>query len=209
MAPFVPVPNVVKVSVRGRSSELNWANVLHFVYGGAPPSLPSVTGFASLVFEEYASEIVPLMGSWASLSEVVVTDLSSASSNVGTAGSTTPGTATGEKLPASVAVLASYPTTLRYRGGHPRTYLFCGVQANLEDQSTWTTDFVDTVTSSWGDVLGSLVGETVDGTTYTSQCAVSYRSGGIARETPVVLPISSFTVELAIASQRRRMRRRT
>jgi hypothetical protein len=206
---FTPVPNVVKLAVQGTSSDLRWENVLHYVYGGAPPSLPSVTGLAEAMFNEYVDAIIPLTSDDASIDQVVVTDLSSSSSNVGTYGTATPGSAGGETLPASVAVLASYPVTLRYKGGHPRSYIFAGVQADLQDQSNWTSAFITEITDAWGNFIATPVGDTISGTTYTSQCAVSYRSADAYRETPVVMPITGFTILAPIASQRRRMRRRS
>jgi len=207
--PFTPVANVVKVIVKGTSSDLRWANVLHYVYGGAPPSEPSVSGLAEFMFNEYVSQISPLSHADTSVDEVEVIDLSSASSNVGTYGSATPGSAGGDVLPASVSVLASYPVTLRYKGGHPRSYIFAGVQADLQDMSNWTSAFITEITDAWGNFIGTPVGDTISGTTYTSQCAVSYRSGDAFRETPVVMGIASFVINAPIASQRRRMRRRT
>jgi hypothetical protein len=207
--PFTPVPGVVMVRFEGTSSDLRWNNVLHYVYGGAPPSLPSVAGLAEAMFNEYVAAIVPLMHADASIDQCVVTDLSSAMSNVGTFGSATPGSAGGDVLPASVAVLASYPVALRYKGGHPRSYIFAGVQSDLQDMSNWGSGFIAEITDAWGNVLATPVGDTISGTTYTGQCAVSYRSGREYRETALPLPISSFTILQAVASQRRRMRRRT
>ena len=207
--PFTPVANVVKLIVRGTSSDLRWNNVLHYVYGGAPPSEPSVSGLAEAMFNEYVAAITPLSHADTSIDEVEVIDLSSASSNVGIYGSATPGSAGGDVLPASVSVLASYPVTLRYKGGHPRSYIFAGVQSDLQDMSNWTSAFITEITDAWGNFIATPVGDTISGTTYTSQCAVSYRSGDAYRETPVPMGISSFVIGAPIASQRRRMRRRT
>jgi hypothetical protein len=207
--PFTPVPGVVKVITTGTSSDLRWANVLHYIYGGAPPSEPSVAGLAQAMFTSYTADISPLSHADTSVDLVTVIDLSSASSNVGAYGAPNPGSAGGEVLPASVAVLASYPVTLRYKGGHPRSYIFAGVQSDLQDMSNWTSAFITEITSAWGNFINTPVGDTIGGTTYTSQCAVSYRSGDAFRETPVVMGISDFLITAPIASQRRRMRRRT
>jgi hypothetical protein len=207
--PFTPVPNVVKMVIAGTSSELRWNNVLHWVYGGAPPSLPSVSGFAEEAFTEWVSVMVPLCDVNTTVDSVTVIDLSSADSNVGVYGTATAGTRTGALLPASLAALVSYPVSLRYKGGHPRTYLFVGVQPDLLNQSQWTEDFVADINGAWSGFQGTLAGATIDGTTYTGQCAVSYKAAGEFRETPIPLPINLFNVEQTCSSQRRRMRRRT
>ena len=209
--PFTPVPNVVKVIIDGTSSDLNWNNVLHMIYGGAPPTLASVTALAEFIYNQFVDQFATLMPVVSSVQRVTVIDLSSASSNVGIYEANTAGGSVGELLPASVAFLVSYPVSLRYRGGHPRTYLFIGVWSDLADQSHWSTDFVASATTAITDFQASIVGTTEGGTTYTSQCAVSYRSADAWRETPLPLAISTgvFEIGTQIASQRRRMRRRT
>ena len=211
MALFIPVPNVCKVQIKGRSSDLSWANVLHVQYTGAPPNLASVNALATNVLGAFAANMISSMPTASEVTECVVTDLSSATSNVGTDSTVTPGSSGGELLPASVAMLVDYPVSLRYRGGHPRTYLFCGVQGDLQDQSNWLDTFVAHIQTAWGDTLGAMLGVTLDGTSYTTQCAVSYRSGGLPRVTPLVMSIvtGTYQVQQEVASQRRRMRRRT
>jgi hypothetical protein len=211
MALFVPVPNVAKIQIKGRSSDLSWANVLHVSYAGAPPNLASVNDLATNILGAFAAQMLTWMPTASHVDEVVVTDLSSASSNVGSDSTTSPGTNGGGLIPASAACLVDYPISLRYRGGHPRTYLFVGVDSSLVDQSNWTDTFVGEIQVAWGNVLGSFIGQTYDGTSYGAQCAVSYRSGGAPRVTPVVLPFvtGSYQVQKEVASQRRRMRRRT
>jgi hypothetical protein len=205
---FTPVPNVVKVLVKGTSSDLNWANVVHYHYIGAPPSLPSVTDLATALADAYVADLIPLTSPDASFTGITVTDLSSASSSVATVDDSTAGGAGGSALPASVAVLASYTTTLRYRGGHPRNYIFVGVEADLQDQSHWTTDFVSEVQGAWTSFLNAGIAS-LGGTTYDAYVAVSYRSADAYRTEPVVLSLTPPFCGPQIASQRRRMRRRT
>jgi len=210
--PALPdVPNVVRVQVLGTSSELSWANVMHWQYTGAPPNSASVNDFAAAFLTAFAGNVASLMDTATTIEECIVTDLSSPSSNVGHSSAATAGTNGGGILPANVAVLITYPIALRYRGGHPRQYLFVGTSGELEDQSTWTTAFITSVSDAWAAVIASVTGHTFDGTAYTGQCAVSYRTAGAPRVTPVVLPFISgdFTAETRCASQRRRMRRRT
>lgn len=212
MTALPPVPNVVRATVSGTSSELNWANVMHWRYTGSPPNSASVNDFAAALLGGYNGNMAPIMADDTTITGCVVTDLSSDTSNVGTAEGATAGTLGSEILPANSAALVTYPITVRYRGGHPRQYLFVGTANELQDQSTWTTDFVNDVTDAWAAVQATVTDVSFDGTAYTNQCAVSYRTAKAPRPAPGYLVLnfsSAFNVEVRLASQRRRMRRRT
>ena len=211
MPPLPSVPNVIRLAFKGTSSELNWENVLHYSYSGPAPTVAACVAIATAWWNEATIGFPAEMPPAAHMDLVTVTDLSSSSGAQGSFGTPTDGTRTGGLLPASVAVLADYPSSFRYRGGHPRSYIFAGVQTDLTDQSTWGSAFVTPLQSVWQLMLASIVGTAFSGTTITEQCAVSYYSAGARRVTPLVMPIpsDSATLSLKIASQRRRMRRRT
>ena len=206
--PLPPSPQTVRINIFGTSSELNWANVLHALYAGAAPSSTSCSLLANAIYGALLTNMIPLMTTDQSIDGVIVTDIASDTGNTGEAVGATVGTSSAPPLPASVAVLANYEIARRYRGGHPRSYVFCGGQTDLQDQSTWAADFIDDVQASWAAVLASII-STYGGTSYTNQANVSYVNEGSRRDTPVRDVILAMTVSPRIASQRRRMRRRT
>jgi len=144
------------------------------------------------------------------LGSVVLTDLSSASGaqgidTVNQAGSGGASCATG-----NACVLVTYPSALRYRGGHPRSYLPPPQINILADDAHITTAGATAWATGWGDVLTTLYGSTSGGTTLSGQCAVSYVTAKAERVTPVVMAIASgsASVKTQLASQRRRIGRK-
>lgn len=210
--PALPsVPDVIKVVLKGRKSAKAWANVLHYVYSGAPPSLSDVTAVASDVAGFWNTFMKPRATADAQLEGVEVTDLASPmGSQVDHIITPIVGTNGEDPLPNNVAFLSDYPVALRYRGGHPRTYWLGGGDGDLFSAGSswilWNPAFVVAMGTSIQGMLNSLPGATYGGTVIGDQCAVRYNGGGARLVTPIVLPLTSFSVEVNVASQRRRSR---
>jgi hypothetical protein len=156
-----------------------------------------------------AALLQPLMDNDTTIVQAVGTDLSSLSGTQIASRIDLPGTRTGATLPASVAALINYNSSFRYRGGHPRSYFLVGVDTDILDQSTWTAGFVAELGGLADSIGPSFAAGTSGGTTFTNQCAVSYRTAGARRVAPpyVIMPIATATASNGMASQRRRMRR--
>lgn len=218
MPPLPNVPNVLKVEFAGTDSGGRpWANVTHFQWSGATPSVSMCQGFADQLGTSWATYMAPLQPAATSLETVKVTDLSSSMGASFEASVPTAGTREGAFLPASAAALVSYPGAgPRYRGGHPRQYLLVGVQADLVDEAHWTTDFVTAFEDGWRNEMTVYVGDVIDGTTIDTQCAVSYYTTDYAtiphtrirKTVPDVYVISSYVGQPQLASQRSRIGRR-
>jgi hypothetical protein len=207
IVPLEPVPGVVKINLAGSSSVRNWENVFHAQYSGSPPTAAALDSAALDLGAVFAAELAPQMPADGTIETVTITDLSSSSGaqaifNVGT-----PGSNVGAIIPASAAFLVNYNSSFRYRGGHPRTYYFVGVQADLLNQSTWTPTFVDAMQAA-ASAVHTALGSTAGGLPLTSQCAVSYVTAGSRRLVPVIMPITTATATNGVATQRRRLRKR-
>lgn len=219
MPPLPPVPNVLKVEIKGTyTSGYDWANVLHFTYGGGAPTSGDCASIASTVWGEYNSEFIPSTVPQQSLELVVVTDLASSTAATGEYVQHQVGTSSADKLPGNVCVLVSKYVPVRYRGGHPRTYLAIGADENLQDQGHWNSSFVTNTLTNWTNFIDGIIG-TVAGTTAVGQeCAVSYYTtdysttppSRVRRVAPVVydIPVDGYSIQAEIASQRRRIGRK-
>lgn len=221
-APLQPVPGVLRVVLEGfvdtSAADTLWANVLHFTYGGTPPSGATCGAIGANIGGAWNAQVASLCPSPTTLQLVTVTDLSSASSGEGTAEVLHPGTRGDDSIPANAAVLISYPVTTRYKGGHPRTYLYCLGNADLSGATNWSTAATAEVQTKWGNFLGQCTIAGTGGTTISSFCAVRYRSkfganGGPPHyylTTPIVIPIGSTSgiARQQMASQRGRIERR-
>jgi len=219
MPPLPSVPNVIKVAVKGTyTSGYNWANVFHWTYGGTPPSPSACATLAAQIFNTYGGQFLQDMPPIQSMTDCVVTDLSSPTGGEGTFHNVTAGQSTADKLPGNVCTLVSKTIFQRYRGGHPRTYLPIGTDENLADQAHWNSAFVTHVTATWQSFVDSVVGLSDGGATLGQECAVSYYETDytvtphrrVRRAVPVVydIAIDGYTIRAELASQRRRIGRR-
>jgi len=213
--PALPnVPQVVKIAVKGQVGIYNWVNVFHAKYTGAAPSVSTCETFADNIGASWAAYITGLQDTSTVMSEVTVTDLTSPESASGVAAATNTGSRSGDFLPASACFLTNYPISLRYRGGHPRTYWSIGVWSDLLDPSHWTGGdggFVSIASGAIANFLNGIWGMTAGATVLAQMGAVSYNTAGARRGTPVWLPYASasaFNAQAELASQRRQIGRK-
>jgi len=151
------------------------------------------------------------------LVKVQVTDLSSLTSGEGTWTGLEVGSRGDDSIPANAAFLISYPSTLRYKGGHPRTYLMIGGNADLQGAAEWSTLFTAEGQTHWQAFLTSLIGYATGGTDLSSFVSVRYRgkflpNGGPPHyylTTPLVntINVAAAVAQVQMASQRRRIGR--
>lgn len=220
MPPLPPVPAVLRIATYGfvdNTDTYRWGNVLHFGYTGTAPSNGNCAAIGTQVSAEWNTHMAPECPSPTTLTQVLVTDLTSNTSGEGEWLGTIAGTRGDDSSPANAAMLISYVSPLRYRGGHPRQYLYIGGVDDYEGATSWSTAFTAEGLAHWKAFIESLLGYTSAGTTLSSFCTISYYSGvdpttkkSIRRTTPLVLAldITSCTSSQEMASQRRRIGRR-
>lgn len=204
------VANVVKIAVEGTIGSHNFAIILHSQYSGSVPTAAELNTAATAMSALWTSGLKPYFSSTVVLSNIVITDLSSATGAQGVWGGTIAGTNAGAATGGNTAILVNYPSSIRYRGGHPRTYLPCPPDNNLATPSTLSAGAITEYTTGWNAFLAYLFGTSLGTTTLAGQCAVSYVTDKAPRVTPLVMPIAqnAITVEAGLASQRRRIGRK-
>lgn len=218
-APLNPVPNVIKVFLEGKTDATglnNWGNVLHFEYSGTAPSNAVCATIATNIEAAWSAHVASLAPSPTVLTTVTVTDLTSPTAGEGQWLGSTAGTRGDDSIPANAAVLVSYPSALRYKGGHPRTYLFVLGNADLTGAGEWTP--TAEVTTHWQAFLTAVLASGASGTVISQFCSVRYKgkflpNGGPPHfylTTPLVnvIPISAAAAQAKMASQRGRIGRR-
>lgn len=216
MPPLPPVPGVIKVTFSGGDDDsFPWENVVHYQYSGGPPSTADLTTMASDLSVAWAAQMSPMQNAVTVMSGVSIVDLSSDMGAGGEDVTVNVGTRTGATVPANAAVLISYGSARRFRGGHPRQYLVAGSQPDLLDPAHWTDAFIASVGNAWNTVLYNIIGITFGSTNVSGQCYVSYYNKALNPVPPyrrlVPLPIalsdSGGTAQAELASQRRRIGR--
>lgn len=210
MPALPPAGKVLRVAVQGIKSFENWANILHFLYTGANPSVADVTTVANDVVGFWNTYMKPRATVDTTLESVKVTDLSSAAgSQVEVAAGPIVGTNAEDPIPGSACFLVDYDVSLRYRGGHPRTYIVGGGDGDLDsagvDWSIWNPSFIAAMATSWSGFTTHISAITVGATNLGDQCAVRYRSAGVPLAVPIVLDLPTFNTESRVCSQRRRL----
>lgn len=221
-APLAPVPQVLRVGLSGfvdtSAADTLWENVLHFQYGGTAPSNASCATIANNIATAWAANVASLCPSPTTLQVVSVTDLTSTTSGGGEALVVHPGTRGDDSIPANAAFLIRYPSALRYKGGHPRQYLYVLGNADLSGATAWSTAATSEVATHWQAFLQACLAAGTGGTTISSFCSVRYKgkflpNGGPPHyylNTPLINPINPGQL-LGIqqmASQRGRIKRR-
>ena len=184
MAPLPDVPGVVKIALVF-SDGINTDVVTRFYleYSGTAPSAAELDTFCTGVHATFVPNLAAEMHEDLSLIRVEATDLSSLTGATGLDTSTDPGTASGDPVPLSAAVVSSYVISRRYRGGHPRGYWPLGAGAVLTNPQRWDAGF----------------------TVITNPITHRARNVPTLRTTPAVDAVSGTIARLRVGTQRRRL----
>jgi hypothetical protein len=162
--------------------------------------------------------MVPLFAADVAVLSAEAIDLSDATERTfQTPDQSTPGGTPGVAPTLAACIMIRHKIGVRYRGGHPRTYLPPSAVINTTDGDNWQAGFVTTVTTNW--------------TAYTSGLQADLNSAGVLTNVQVVpqytysytadatkhkfikqrqgykgtQPVLSFQVDKSIRSQRRRL----
>jgi len=217
MPPLPNMPNVLQLRLLGGDDDtFKWENVLHYIYSGAAPSLGDLTLWGTDLAAAWLDQMAPLCSENTVLTSLQMTDLTSPTSAQQVFPTAITGSRVGADMAANAAVLISYPSAYRYRGGHPRQYVLAGVAADLLDPAHWSDSFVALMTDAWTAFTQSTDSETYGGTTIVTQCFVSYYNRILnpvkpyRRAIPIAVPIASSlaTANSELSSQRGRIGRR-
>ena len=205
--PSLPfVPNVAKLQLFWDVNGFGAMTVHHLLYTGGPPDAATCATIATDVRNNSSSHLTAAFPSGVSINEHRVTDLSSATGAEGQNTTSVVGTEGASALLTNqTCFVTHYPTALRYRGGHPRTYWPMGQDGDLVDTSHWSSSFVAAATALVQAWVNANAAITAGGTSITSMCAVSYFHGGALRTSPVVLTYSGVVGRPKVGAQRRRI----
>jgi hypothetical protein len=201
-------PRTVLVRTIGSRNGTAWNNTYHLQYSGAPPTDAELDIVCTGIVNAWGLAFALLCPTDVTLTTVQAADIASATGASHELATLAPGTRVGTGMTNQVACVISWKINLRYRGGHPRTYLPAGVATDVLTQRLWENTFIDAATASaatWHSNLNGIVA----GLNSFTFVAVSYFTNGALRATPLVLPITSEVVHNRIDTQRRRLGKET
>jgi len=196
---FVPVPNTVMVELVWNQQGEITENTLYFE-GVAPPTATEMEDIAEQVVAWFAATYDDVVSTATSLTMVRVTDLTTQSSPgiEYVTGLPDAGANADAPLPNNVTATVKFLTALRGRSFRGRNYIVgmteSQVNGNLIDAANanaWTSRYANLATN-----IAALGFDHV---------VVSRISGGVERTTGLTTPVTGYTMDLVIDSQRRRL----
>jgi hypothetical protein len=213
MPALPPVPQVLKIQTIMSQGGTLVAFVHDFLrYTGSAPSNNDLNNVAGAISTAWLNAWAPLAPITYSITNVNVTDLTSATAAHGTNAISHLGTRAGNQLTASTSMLVNQKIARRYRGGKPRQYWPFGVAADLLTPATWTSAFLTAAAGGLTSWTNALLALNWPGANIAQIVSISYYSGTNPttgkpelRPTPIVDPVTNHTVNIRVASQRRRL----
>ena len=151
MPALPPVPKVVRITFRQVLQEdLNVINRIYYRYGGTAPTAANLATLETAVAASWAAHISPVQNTNINMTEVDLVDLSSATGAVfNSAFGGGAGTRAGATLTAAVCAIVKHTISRRYRGGHPRSYLWAGSETDIFDVQSWKPAFITELQNAW------------------------------------------------------------
>lgn len=210
MPPRPNVASVLKVRFIGsmQAGVTHWNNLIHLRYGGTAPTGAQLDVLASELAGLWSTNLASLCPIENVLTEVQITDLTSPTSASGLALQSVPGTRAGNTFTAQVAMVASWPVQLRFRGGHFRTYFPFGVVADRSTVITWLPVFTTEAATALNNFQAAISGIALAGGPL-NMVGVSYFTNvpiaGTPRVPPLPLPFGRAIVHPRLDTQRRRL----
>jgi hypothetical protein len=210
------------MKVTSTDADQDIINRFFMTYSGTAPTNAELDTFANSIATTWAAYLAGLFNIESTLVEVIVEDLTSATSAVGSATVGDSGTREGAALGAGVAAVIQFKVARRYRGGHPRMYGQMGVATDLVAANQWSAAFLAATLSAIESFIVAVESLGWSGAGTLQHVNVSYYEGftnhtypsgrtraiPTLRATPVIDPIETYAVNPRLGSQRRRNQQR-
>lgn len=206
MPPLPDAAAIVRIRVGGTIDTEVFNNIFHVQYSGGAPSVVSLSSVCSDFATAYNDNFLALIPTSVTVTTVEAQDLTTPLASQASISFSEAGTRSGTSFPNNVAVCVSWKINVRYRGGHPRTYLPGGVLADLNGGNRWSDAFVTAAEGAADSFLDDVNAITAGGSTYKLVC-LSYVRNKIALVPPVPYTIQSVVVDHRPDTQRRRLGR--
>lgn len=208
--PLPDAPGVALVKMFGQIGDHTCEQVVHWKFSGTATDADMVeiaTQWQTAWENEWMNFGTEYVSTDVSLLYTTATDLTTPTSAFGQYTHSQAGNSD-ERCSANDAILLSHNVGMRYRGGHPRTYVFGATNDNVADGSqTWIDGAVAQALAAWEYAVTGVLDGTYPVITDLAVGALSYFTGGALRVSPVFLPFVDTVVSNIIRSQRRRVRR--
>jgi hypothetical protein len=196
--------DLLKVQITYTGERNTAANIFYLSCSAAHgATLDQLETLAEYIGTQWKDGIMPSISSAVSCETCLVSDWTSADGLTGLYDVGQAGSLTGDPLPAQVATLINYTTNLRYRGGRGRMYLPQATGTELENDQSWTTDFIGGLEAQLATLMSGINEQTIGSNAVTW---VLYHRG-TTHVPQGVEDVLVLTVSPTPGTQRRRVRR--
>lgn len=209
------VPGVLKVVIDGTVKGEPWVGISHwrFVTSSGPLTGDNVNHMMAHFVDSLRDNWVSVLADDVTVSGVTGTDLTTTTSAIGTAAASLTGGGPAPAISPEACILERKLIGRRYRGGHPRTYwpgpyssLTVGGN-NRQILDTPHTGLNEDINSYYGDIPPAITTDSDTNCTSFHEVCVHYVMGGVHLSTPLVDDILGQSIDIMLATQRRRMHR--
>jgi hypothetical protein len=226
VAPLPIVPGVLRYQFAHKLGTDTDVLNSFYMYNNDPPTYTdeNLLAAAEGAATGWSSHIMNLLSSSLTLTKVTVTDLGG-SGLYSELGELTPGAVSGPFLGASSSLIVKFGMARRYRGGKPKVFLAGAPESALTDNQDWNVTITAAMLAAWTAMLVAVTGAMPVGggdTTVLTQVNVSYYNGftnhlelsgryravPTLRATPLIDPITTWSINPKVGSQRRRNEQR-
>jgi hypothetical protein len=206
--PFVPVANAVGVEMRMTLDNQKIENTLYF-FNPTGPDATNMTLLASELEGWWTNECAPLLPLDVALREIVITDLTTATSFQVTSALAAPvfGTVGSPALPNNVSMAVSFRTALRGRSFRGRNYIAALTEGSVVNNTVQPTQVAD-----WIAAYAQLLTDPGIAAAGYTWCVVTRFSGVDANGDPIprvaggAQPVTAVVVtDTTVDSMRRRL----
>ncbi len=204
MPPLPAAPQIVEVHVNGLINSIQWTNIFHLQYTGGAPTVAQLDTLSGAVLSAWATNFGPVVNTGVSCTSAISTDLTNAAAAQGSASATTVGSRAGTALSNAQSVVISWKVNMRWRGGHPRTYLPATVSSDIVSGRLFSDTYVTLVNTNASTFRTSVNALTSGATTY-KMVLLRRTINKVAQDPPIPLTITGNLVDHRIDSQRDRM----
>lgn len=211
--PAIPL-DVVRVAVEGHVNGHPWVNTFWLkVVTASTPTAAQVNGLAAAFHSAYNARLMAGRSNLCAQVQTLAQWNDGAGGMVDGSNATLHnGTFSGESVPMNVAAVVSWRLSVRYRGGHPRSYLAGFADAARADEVSWNTTNITAWSSQVSNFLSDINALTPTGFSSVVLGVLRQFAGG-GSEThpptflnpPVFRPFASAVFKPGIGTQRRRL----
>lgn len=198
---FIPAANTVELVIQQELAGQVVDNVLNFLYP-APVSTIDLATLAGAAITDWILDMAPVFVEALTLIGAKATDLTTASS--ATISVAAPGDSTGNVVDAptsnNVALVLSQRTDSRGRSFRGRSYSAGLPSEQRTDASTMSVEYVTDFLDAWTQYIDDLAD--IGSSTHV---VVSRFANNVARTNAVMTPVTGYSVNRELDSQRRRL----